>query len=125
VLGDFKFAALVTLESGRLFTVFAGSDANGDGNPNSDRVGLLERNSMEGPGYRSVDVRVAREFRVGGRARAELSVDVFNLLNRTNIRDLNTVWGSFDPNVPPIASFNTPRDVFNPRQVQLGLKLRF
>ena len=125
VLGDFKFAALVTLESGRLFTVFVGSDANGDGNPNADRVGLLERNSLEGPGYRSVDVRVAREFRVGGRARVEVSVDVFNLFNRTNIRDLNTVWGSFDPNVPPIASFNTPRDVFNPRQVQLGLKLRF
>jgi hypothetical protein len=125
VLGDFKFAALVTLESGRLFTVFAGSDANGDGNPNADRVGLLERNSLEGPGYRSVDVRVAREFRMGGRARAEVSVDVFNLLDRTNIRDLNTVWGSFDPNVPPIASFNTPRDVFNPRQMQVGLKLRF
>jgi hypothetical protein len=52
-------------------------------------------------------------------------VDVFNLLDRTNIRDLNTVWGSFDPNVPPIASFNTPRDVFNPRQMQVGLKLRF
>jgi hypothetical protein len=105
--------------------VFAGSDANGDGNPNADRVGLLERNSLEGPGYRSVDVRVAREFRMGGRARAEVSVDVFNLLDRTNIRDLNTVWGSFDPNVPPIASFNTPRDVFNPRQMQVGLKLRF
>ena len=81
--------------------------------------------AWKGPGYRSVDVRVAREFRLGGRARAEVSVDVFNLFNRTNIRDLNTVWGSFDPNVPPIASFNTPRDVFNPRQVQLGLKLRF
>jgi outer membrane receptor for ferrienterochelin and colicin len=125
VLGDFKLAALVTLESGRLFSVFVGGDANGDGNPNADRVGLLERNSLEGPGYRSVDVRVAREFPLGGRARGEVSVDVFNLLNRTNIRDLNTVWGSFDPNVAPIASFNTARDVFNPRQLQVGLKVRF
>jgi outer membrane receptor protein involved in Fe transport len=125
VVGNLKLAALVTLESGRLFTVFAGSDANGDGNPNADRVGLLERNSLEGPGYRSVDVRVAREFGLSGRTRGEVSVDVFNVFNRTNIRDLNTVWGSFDPNVAPLASFNTPRDVFNPRQVQVGLKVRF
>jgi outer membrane receptor protein involved in Fe transport len=125
VLGDFKFAALVSLESGRFFTVFTGADANGDGNPNSDRPGTLGRNTLEGPGYASVDVRVAREFKLGGKARAELSVDVFNLFNRTNVRDLNTVWGSNDPNATPIASFNTPRDVFNPRQAQIGLRLRF
>jgi hypothetical protein len=125
VLGDFKFAALVTLESGRFFSKFAGADANVDGNPNADRIGLETRNTLEGPGYRSVDVRVAREFPLGGRVRGEISLDVFNLFNRTNIRDLNTVWGSFDPNVPPIASYNTPRDVFNPRQAQVGLRVRF
>jgi len=68
---------------------------------------------------------VAREFGLGGRARGEVSIDVFNVFNRTNVRDLNTVWGSFNPDVAPIASFNTPRDVFNPRQAQLGLKVRF
>jgi hypothetical protein len=125
VLGDMKFAALVTADSGRLFTVFAGADANLDGNPNADRVGLLPRNSLQGPSYFSVDLRVAREFPLSGRVRGEISVDVFNVFNRTNIRDLNTVWGSFNPDVPPIASFNTPRDVFNPRQAQLGLKVRF
>jgi outer membrane receptor protein involved in Fe transport len=125
VLGDFKFAALVTLESGRFFSNFAGADANADGNPNADRVGLQARNLLEGPSYRSVDVRVAREFPLGGRVRGEISLDVFNLFNRTNIRDLNTVWGSFDPNVPPIASYNTPRDVFNPRQAQIGVRVRF
>jgi hypothetical protein len=125
VLGDFKFAALVGLESGRFFTVFTGADSNADGNPNSDRVGLLGRNTLEGPGYATVDVRVAREFPLGKRVRAEISVDAFNLFNRTNVRDLNTVWGSFNPDVAPIASFGTPRDVFNPRQAQLGLKVRF
>jgi outer membrane receptor for ferrienterochelin and colicin len=125
VLHDFKFAALISGESGRFFTEFTGADSNGDGNPNSDRVGLLGRNTLEGPGYFSVDVRVAREFALGKRVKVEVGVDVFNLFNRTNIRDLNTVWGSFDPNVPPVASFNTPRDVFNPRQGQLGLKVRF
>jgi outer membrane receptor protein involved in Fe transport len=125
VLGGFKFAGLVSLESGRYFTVFTGSDANGDGNPNSDRVGTLDRNTLQGPGYASVDVRAARELKLGGKARVELSVDVFNLFNRTNVRDLNTVWGSNNPDATPIASFNTPRDVFNPRQAQIGLRLRF
>jgi outer membrane receptor protein involved in Fe transport len=125
VIGELKLSSLVTLESGRFFTVFVGSDANVDGNPNSDRVGQLGRNTLEGPGYASVDVRVAREFALGGRVRGEVSLDVFNLFDRTNIRDLNTVWGSVDPAATPIASFNTPRDVFNPRQAQVGLKLKF
>ena len=125
VLGDFKFAALATLESGRFFTIFTGADSNLDGNPNSDRLGLLGRNTLQGPPYRSVDLRVAREFGLGGHTRGEVSLDVFNVFNRANVRDLNTVWGSFDPNVPAIPSFNTPRDVFNPRQAQLGLKVRF
>ena len=37
LLRDFKFSSLVALESGRYYTAFVGSDANGDGNPLSDR----------------------------------------------------------------------------------------
>jgi len=125
VLGGLRFAALLTASSGRFFTVFVGADANGDGNPNADRVGTLGKNTLEGPGYASVDVRLAREIGLGARAKAEVSVDVFNLFNRVNVKDLNTVWGNVDPNVPAIPSFNTPREVFNPRQAQIGLRLRF
>jgi hypothetical protein len=52
-------------------------------------------------------------------------VDFFNLFNRVNIRDLAAVYGSADLNIPPIAGFNTPRDVFIARQIQLALKLKF
>jgi hypothetical protein len=127
VLGDLKFSCLFSAESGRRFTQFAGSDVNADGNPTSDRVGLLGRNTLEGPAYASVDVRLAREFKVGGRVRAELSVDVFNLLNRENVKDLNTNFGSDNPSATPnpLLGYLTPREVFNARQVQLGLKFRF
>jgi hypothetical protein len=127
LLRDFKFSSLVSLESGRYYTVFAGRDANGDGNPNSDRAGLLGRNTLRGPAYASVDVRVAREFPLGGKVRAELSLDAFNVFDRLNVKDLNTNYGGFDLNVPPnpLLAYGTPRDVFNPRQVQLGAKLRF
>jgi hypothetical protein len=125
VVRDIKVSSLVSLESGRRFNVFSGADSNGDGNPLSDRPGLLGRNTLRGPMYASVDLRVARLFKLGERVSSEFTVDFFNVLNRVNIKDLNTVYGSFDLRVPPVPSFNTPRDVFNPRQIQFGLKLNF
>ena len=127
VLHDFKFSFLVSAESGRRFTQYAGSDANGDGNPNSDRTGLVGRNTIEGPSYTTVDVRVARDIRLGKRVRAELSVDAFNIFNRENVKDLNTNFGSDNPAaIPnPLLGYLTPRALFNPFQMQLGLKVRF
>ena len=123
-----RISALVSLESGRPFNIFAGSDANRDGNPNSDRPGTIGRNIYEGPGYASVDLRVSRAFRLGDGVALDLMLDAFNLLNRVNVKDINTVWGGIDyPNTPPPPQlgFGTPRDVFNPRQVQFGARLRF
>ena len=122
---DFKFSSLVSVESGRPFTVFAGLDANGDGNPLSDRPGNLGRNSLIGPGFASVDVRVARPFKFTERFSSELSFDFFNLFNRVNIRDINTFYGGANLNLPPAPGFGTPRDVLNPRQIQFALKLKY
>jgi hypothetical protein len=72
--------------------------------------------------------RVSREFPVNERLRLELMLDLFNLFDRVNVKDINTVWGSTDyPGTPPPATlgFGTPRDVFNPRQVQFGAKVKF
>jgi hypothetical protein len=122
-----KLSGLVTLESGRHYNVFVGADANADGNPNSDRPSFVGRNSYEGPGYATVDLRIGREFALNGRARLDVSVDLFNLFNRTNVKDVNTVWGGIDINTPPAPQFGfgTPRDVFNPFQTQVGVKLKF
>lgn len=127
VLHNFKFSTLFTAQDGRRFNVFAGSDANGDGNPLSDRPGNLGRNTLKGPNFVSLDLRVARQFRMSERVSAELSGDFFNLLNRVNVTDLNTVYGGIDLSVEPnpILGFNQPRDASNPFQFQYGLKLRF
>ncbi|MEK7829962.1 MAG: TonB-dependent receptor, partial [Acidobacteriota bacterium] len=127
VLGDFKFSSIFSAQSGRFFTIFAGSDANGDGNPTSDRPGRLGRNTLEGPGFAGFDLRIGREFRVGDRFRAEFTFDFFNLANRVNITDLNTLYGANDLSLQPnpILGFGTPRDVANPRQIQYGIKLKF
>jgi hypothetical protein len=124
-LRDFKFSSLVSIESGRPFTVFTGYDANADGNPFSDRPGSLGRNTLIGPGFASVDMRVARPIKIMERLSSEFSVDFYNLFNRVNIRNINTFYGNADLNVPPVASFGTPSEVFNPRQIQFALKLKF
>jgi hypothetical protein len=131
VLHDFKFSSLISIESGRFYNVFAGSDVNRDGNPLSDRPGTqggtLGRDTLKGPSFASVDLRMAREFRLRERLRAECSADFFNLFNRTNIKDLNTLYGAIDLSLPPNPNlgFGTPRDAFNPFQFQYGMKLRF
>jgi outer membrane receptor protein involved in Fe transport len=127
VVAHLKLSGLVTLESGRHYNVFIGADSNADGNPNSDRPSFVGRNSYEGPGYATVDLRIGREFALNGRARLDVSVDLFNLFNRTNVKDVNTVWGGIDINTPPAPQFGfgTPRDVFNPFQTQIGVKLKF
>ncbi len=142
VLHDLKFSSLVSVESGRFYNVFAGSDVNGDGNPLSDRPGFapgstgcpaapaacpLARDTLQGPGFATVDLRVARNVHFSERLRGEFSFDLFNLLNRINIKDLNTVWGAplLSTASNPILGFNTPRDAFNPFQFQYGVKVRF
>ena len=127
VFHDFKFSTSFSAQSGRRFNVFAGSDANGDGNPLSDRPGVLGRNTLKGPKFITFDMRIARPIQLNERASVELSLDFFNLFNRVNVTDLNTVYGGIDlsqaPN--PLLGFGTPRDAANPFQIQYGLKLRF
>jgi outer membrane receptor protein involved in Fe transport len=127
VLHSFKFSSLLTASAGRRFNVFAGSDANGDGNPLSDRPGTLGRNTLKGPSFASFDLRIARPVHLSERVVAEFSGDFFNLFNRTNITDLNTVYGGIDLGLPPnpLLGFGTARDAANPFQVQYAVKFRF
>ena len=126
-VGGLRISGLVTLESGRHYNIFVGGDVNADGNPNTDRPSFVGRNSYEGPGYATVDLRIARQFALNRRARLDVSVDFLNLLNRVNVKDVNSVWGGIDINVPPAPQFGfgTPRDVFNPFQTQIGAKVTF
>jgi hypothetical protein len=126
-LNGFKFSTLVSVEAGQPFNIFAGSDANRDGNPLSDRPGNLGRNTLKGPSYASFDMRVGRAFQLREHLRAELSGDMFNVFNRTNIKDLNTLYGQTDLSLAPnpVLGFNTPRDAYNPFQFQFGAKFSF
>jgi len=127
IVRGFKLGGIVRLESPRYFTVSTGADTNGDGNPLTDRPGLLGRNTYKGDSYYNVDLRLSRMFRVSERVTLEPLVELFNLFNTVNVIEINTVWGAPTLDVPPnpIFGFGTPRAVANARQIQLALKVQF
>jgi len=90
---NFEFSTIVTLQSPRPFTIFAGSDINGDTNPVTDRVGLSPRNAYRGDDLYAVDMRLARLIHTSERTTLNLAVDAFNVFNRQNVNEVTSVYG--------------------------------
>ena len=130
---DWTFSSIISLRTAHHFTKFAGFDANGDGFPVNDRVGLDSRNTFEGDSFKSVDVRASRSVPLGDKLKAEFLVEAFNLFNTLNIRFFNTVYGDsvFNAQGTPGTFldgarnpfFGSPRAIFNPRQLQFAVRL--
>jgi len=104
----------------------------------TDRVGLVRRNTYIGDKLITWDARVSRALRLSERAKIELSFDAFNLLNRQNVDEVTSVYGSPDffgapvpqhfadgTGSPANPSFGSPRTMLNPRQLQFAAKLTF
>jgi hypothetical protein len=84
----FSFGVGVSLNSGAPYTITTGTDPFHTGMSNARPEGV-PRNSLQGPGYADVDIRLARDFYVS-RARKEkgavatLALDAFDALNHVN-----------------------------------------
>ncbi len=135
---DWVLSSIVTVQSGRPFTLFAGFDANGDTNPVTDRVGTVGRNTYIGDPLRSWDARISRSFKMTERMKVNLSFDAFNALNRPNVDEVTSVYALPDFFGNPIpkhykdgigspanSGFGTPRTMLNPRQLQFAVKFTF
>jgi outer membrane receptor protein involved in Fe transport len=138
---DWSLAPFIELGSGRPVNVLLGSDNNLDQEPGSDRPdvavpgsagsvatrfgsfavpalgrpGNLGRNAFVGPGYASLNLRIQRELAVNETVRLQFLAEAFNLLNRTNVRAVN----------PNFQRAGEPLAAFDPRQIQLAVRLRF
>jgi hypothetical protein len=155
LMRNFVLSNIVTLQSPRPFTLFVGFDSNNDTVPTSDRVGNLSRNTYQGDGFQTWDIRLSRTINLEReKTRLDLAFDAFNLLNRSNVDEVVSVYGTYNlcngqqprqykdagsqaiqsgqvggcpaagpPNPNPL--FGTPRTMFNPRQLQLSMKLSF
>jgi hypothetical protein len=103
------------------FNVQTGNDRNNDTMVN-DRPAGVGRNSERGWDYASLDVRIGRRLVIGSRWTADLTVDAFNVLNRTNLLNPNATFGT---GTVPLPSFGRATAAGDPRQLQIGLRLQF
>ncbi len=129
-------SGIVTVASGRRYTILAGSDLNRDGDggtfppdrarrvPN-DPATSLPRNTGILPAQAVVDLRLARAFALGKRVNVEPLLEVFNLFNRTNFTEVNSVFGAGAYPAQPLPTFGRFEQAGPPRQVQLGIRFRF
>ncbi|HYM11219.1 MAG TPA: TonB-dependent receptor [Bryobacterales bacterium] len=131
-LADFTLAPVFRYDSPRPFNLLAGSELNNDRHNTTDRPFFAGRNTGIGPSFWTFDTRLARRIRFGERARLDLMAEGFNLFNKLNFGSVNNTVG----NIP--GPFNvygrddrTPSQplgftsAFDPRRIQLGLRVTF
>jgi len=95
--------------------------------PPDDRPGNMPRNFGRGSSFFQVDLRGAKNVDFG-RLRLELIAEVFNLFNRTNFNFRPVTVSRVvtrDDSGKPVKGFAQATEVFDPRQVQFGIKLNW
>jgi hypothetical protein len=120
-LRGFQLSYIFSYASRLPFNVVTGTDRNADTN-NNDRPAGVGRNTGRGFSFQSLDLRLSRRFRLTERVGFETLVEGFNVLNRSNFAVPNNVFGA---GAAPLATFGQPTAAFDPRQVQVGLRLNF
>jgi Carboxypeptidase regulatory-like domain len=138
-ISGLQLASVITVNSGLPFTPLAGTDLNGDGLPQADRARTnpfdpttaVGRNSVRMPSQATVDLRASKALRLGSRSSLVPMIEVFNLFNRTNYSEINTVFGpGAYPSQPARddqgrVTYGTFQKALAPRQVQLAVRLIF
>ena len=117
---DWQLSWVYAYASAAPFNVQTGGDRNNDTNANDRPVGV-GRNSARGFDSATLDVRIARRFG-SSKASVEVSLDAFNVLNRTNFLIPNNTFGT---GTTPLPAFGTPTAAGDPRQLQLGVRISF
>ena len=116
--------------SGQPWSQRYGYDYNGDGK-SSDRVAGVGRNTMDGPAFRQLSLRVTKAVPMSGNGQLEVIAEAFNLTNVKNY-DVNSINSALYLSGPTIASPKATA-VANPnygkafatlpaREIQLGLR---
>ena len=90
--------------------------------PPAGCIGSLGRDAFTGPGFFTIDMRLAKNIPFGERWSMDLMADAFNLLNRTNIAAVNPLC---DPSLGPTCLAGQPTAAYDARIFQLALKLHW
>jgi hypothetical protein len=140
LVSGFVLSPIVTAQSGQPFNIETGVDTNGDTN-DTDRPFLVGRNTGRGPSFFTSDLRLSRRFPLGPERThsLELVFDCFNVFNRVNFKEVNSNTsgvlrlsdlGITDARVTgrsdlPASSFRGFTSAYDPRLIQLAMKIAF
>ncbi len=117
-----EVAPIFTVESGRPVDPLTGVDNGSDAFPLSARPPGFSRNSLKTPMLANMDFRVLKYFPFGKTARLDLVGEAFNLFNRPNVTQINSVFGLGALAQP---GFLQPLAGAGARQIQFSLDFEF
>lgn len=110
--GDFKYVLANQSSANGFFTA-----------PCLGCVGNIGRNTFVGPGFVSWDLGVHKGIKITERVNLQFRAEAFNLLNHTNFQ-LPGAHNATNNRITQ-GNFGQAGAAFNPRQMQLGLKISF
>lgn len=128
LFGGFQLAAISTVQSGRHFSATVSGDPNNNVMTATDRPPYLGRNTIEGPGFASFDLRVSRDIPLRESLRLRLIVEGFNVTNRANFSNFNRGQYTFNAATrvfTPTTNYLVRTGSFDPRILQLAAKIVF
>ena len=115
----FHLGVSLSLNSGGPYTETLGQDVYNNGRGRARPAGV-SRNTLEGDGFASLDIRASRDLKFGtGKDKRSMTIglDAFNVLNRVNYGSYVGTLGS------PL--FGTPVTARAPRQLQFSARMKF
>jgi hypothetical protein len=118
---QFTFGVGVQLATGKPYSMISGVDTFNTGILNARPAGV-PRNSLQGPGYADLDLRLSRDFHIGKAEKekskvATIGFDAFNVLNHVN-------YTSFSGNVQS-QFFRQAVSALPTRRLQVSARFKF
>jgi hypothetical protein len=103
--------------------VVTGADDNRSGAfPFTSRPLGMPRNAERLPASAALDIRILKYFDIKPHGKLDLVVEAFNVLNRTNVSQINAVFGPF---ATPVSTFGRPIEAGAARQIQFSIDFEF
>jgi hypothetical protein len=124
ILDGWMVSPNFTFTSAFPVNVSQGSDLNGDG-VNNDRPLYRGRNDTPGYGFKEINLRISRSFRLTERYRIELIGEAENLLNSLNAACSTAGCTGAVVNTVTAPDFKRITSATDSRQIQLGARFRF
>ncbi|PYQ30796.1 MAG: hypothetical protein DMF56_08325 [Acidobacteria bacterium] len=127
LLSGWSISGIASYQTGQPYTPVVNADLNNDGNLSNDIAPGFRRNSLRLPSQLSIDPRITRDLAFGG-VRVQLIWEAFNLLNRSNVSNVNRTYYSYNATSNTLtksATFGIPTVSAGPRIMQLAAKVSF